>query len=229
MEFTLENGKNYKPIAPLVRTFEVLKTAYPPIGNIHFDSAQATYDGRAHSIVIEGQLPQGVMVSYEYYLDGTLVVDADGVPMQTVIDAGRYTVKAIFAHYDENCNQIPSMSATLNVEKIKVDTSFVRLSSTTTVEYSGKPYEFKFLTWQEANGTDYDILQYGAVKYFVLDSDSGEYIEMGENELPTEVGLYLVSITLTIADGYERNYCFGNGYRTELIIESLEIQNKISS
>lgn len=115
VEFALADGKNYKPIAPIIRTFEVLKCEYGQLPNVDLVSGQATYDGQGHSIKIVGELPLDVTVSYEYYLDGILVVDKDGKPVQSVIDAGRYTVKAIFTHTDTNRDEIAPLSAALNI------------------------------------------------------------------------------------------------------------------
>jgi hypothetical protein len=116
------------------------------------------------------------------------------------------------------------MSATLNVEKAKINTFFIGLSSVSSLEYSGEPYTFKMMTWREANGKDYDILQYSTVKYYVY--NGSEYVEMEENELPTEVGRYRISLTLTVVDGYDRNYCFSDGAGTLEINNNLEIQKK---
>ena len=224
VEFTHADSKNYQPILPLVRSFEVLKMDHPPIENVDFNSAQTTYDGNPHSIAIEGKLPTGITVSYEYYLNRTLVVDSEGNPVKSVVDAGRYTVKAIFTHTDENRKQIPDMSATLNIEKAKVDTLFVTLSGVSSFEYRGLPYEFKLMTWKEANGKDYDILQYGTVKYYAY--NGSEYVEMGENELPTEVGTYRITVDIEIMDSYKVNYCFSDGNQALTVNKTLEIQKK---
>ena len=121
VEFTHEDAKNYQPIAPIVRTFEILKADYPALENVQFVSVQATYDGTEHSIVIEGQLPKGVSVAYEYYLNDVLVVDNDGKPVTSVVNAGRYTVKAVFLHNDANRKQIEPISAKLNIEQAKLN------------------------------------------------------------------------------------------------------------
>lgn len=120
VEFNLADGKNYKPIAPIIRTFEVLKAEYPQIENVQFSSVQTTYDGKEHSIMIEGQVPDGVKVSYEYYKNDELLVDGEGNPVQAVIDAGRYTVKAVFSHSDMNFKEISPISATLNIEQASI-------------------------------------------------------------------------------------------------------------
>lgn len=225
-EFTHADDKNYKPIAPIIRIFEVMKSNYPSLGDIQLRSMQISYDGKEHSLAVAGQIPDGVTVSYEYYLGGTLIVDEEGNPAQTVIDSGRYTVKAVFVHSNENYNRIPVISATLNVVKIKVDTTMMKLSGTPTVEYSGAPHKIEFLRWQEINGKDYDVLQYGTVKYYKFDGEANKYVELAENELPTEVGSYIATIVLTVSEEYERNYCFGDGSQICTLTANLEIKKK---
>ena len=77
-EFVHADGQNYQPIEPLTSTFEILKAEHPPIDGVRLVSMQTTYDGNEHFLVIEGQLPSGVSVSYQYYLGETLVTDGDG-------------------------------------------------------------------------------------------------------------------------------------------------------
>ena len=55
-------------------------------------------------------------VSYEYYLNGVLVTDDVGNAVQSVTEAGEYTVKAIFTVNDENYSQIDVMEAILIIE-----------------------------------------------------------------------------------------------------------------
>ena len=123
VEFTMADGKNYKPIAPIEKTFEVLKAEYPTLQEIQFVASQFPYDGKAHSLVVEGKLPTGVTASYEYYKDGKLLVDGEGKPVTSVFDAGRYIVKAIFTHNDQNFNKIDSVSAILNITAATINVS----------------------------------------------------------------------------------------------------------
>jgi len=123
VEFTMEGGNNYKPIPPVERAFEVLKAEYPSLQNIQFAASQAQYDGKAHSLVIEGELPAGVTVSYEYYKDGKLLLDGEDKPVSSVVDVGRYTVKAIFTHTDPSRGEIPSLSAVLNITAVSFNVS----------------------------------------------------------------------------------------------------------
>lgn len=222
-EFILAGGKNYKPIEPLVRTFEIFKTEHPGIQDIRFLSAQTTYDGNEHSIEIEGTLPEGVTVSYEYYRGNTLIVDTDGNPVQSVIDAGIYTVKAVFMHPDENLGKIEEMVATFNIQKATLSIHIIGFSNENSVIYSAQPYEPKFITWKEITGLDYDVLQYSKVKYYVYDSNSAKYVEMAENELPTEVGSYRASIDVSIADEYKHRYEFEDKNEVQTIVKQFDI------
>ena len=118
VEFTLADSKNYKPIEPIVRTFTVEKAEYD-MTSVHFDNDVVAYDGMEHKIEVELPKEHPIEVSdvsYEYYLDGELLVDADGKPIRSVTDAGKYTVKAIFTVKDENYKQIRSMEAILVIE-----------------------------------------------------------------------------------------------------------------
>ena len=137
VEFAMADGNNYKPISPIERTFEVLKAEYPPLQNIQFTASQSTYDGNAHSIEIEGRLPTGVTVSYEYYKDGKLLVDGEGKPVKSVVDAGRYTVKAIFTHTDTNRNEIAPLSAVLNITAMRFNVSNLGVELNGTDVYDG--------------------------------------------------------------------------------------------
>lgn len=137
VEFTMVDGHNYKPIPPLERTFEVLKAKYPSLDNVEFSPSQSQYDGRPHSILIEGQLPEGVTVSYEYYKDDELLVDSEGNPIQSVVDVGRYLVKAIFTHTDTNRDEIEPLSVILNITAASFNISNLELELNGTNVYDG--------------------------------------------------------------------------------------------
>ena len=117
-EFTLADGKNYKPIEPIVRTFTVEKAEYD-MTDVHFDNDVSAYDGAEHRLLVD--IPSkhpidATDVTYEYYLDGELLVGTDKKPVQSVTEAGEYTVKAIFTVRDENYKQIEPMQAILVIE-----------------------------------------------------------------------------------------------------------------
>ena len=136
-EFAIADAKNYKPIEPIVRNFEVLKAEYPPLENVQLVASQAQYDGEAHSVAIEGRLPAGVTVSYEYYKDGELLVDGENKPVKSVVNVGRYTVKAIFKHTDTNRDEIPPISAVLNITAVNFNVSNLGAELNGTDVYDG--------------------------------------------------------------------------------------------
>ena len=224
VDFTLTDGKNYKPIEPLLCEFEVLKTEHPPLENIEFLSAQTTYDGKGKTIAVVGELPEGVSVEYEYYYGRELVVDADGLPVRSVVDAGRYIVKAIFTHTDENRGKIPEMSAVLNVEKAKVDVTMLGVVTVPPVEYTGTPHQVQLLTWKEIFGTEFEVLSYSTIGYFRLVGD--EYVKMEDGELPTNVGTYKYEIAISILDEYRKNYVLQSGENESTFTVNVTINPK---
>ena len=114
-EFTIANAKNYKPIEPIVRTFEVKKASYDT-SKIYLDSNVVAYDGRAHRLTLELTDDFDILnaeVIYEYYLDGELVVSGSEA---SVSEAGKYTVKAVITVNNENYEPIEAFEATLQIE-----------------------------------------------------------------------------------------------------------------
>lgn len=112
--FKLEDDKNYSEIAPLTATFEINKADYD-LSKVYFDPNSLEYDGKSHSILKSGELPEGVSVSYEYYLGDERLLDESGNKKQSVSEAGKYTVKATFSHSNPNYNEIAPRSAILEI------------------------------------------------------------------------------------------------------------------
>ena len=76
---------------------------------IELKNAGYVYDGKPHAAEISGTLPEGVSVTYEYYLGGEKI---DGVPTEK----GLYTVYAKFTLADpDNYNGIPDRVAYLKI------------------------------------------------------------------------------------------------------------------
>ena len=138
VEFKLADEKNYNPLEPLVSTFEVMRTDYI-LDNIIFNSASSVYDGKAHSLKIEGEIPENVTVSYEYYLNEKLLLDNEQKPVQSVTNAGRYTVKAIFTHTDTNRKEIAPVTATMQITQAIIDPADLGLQSSVSYVYDGQP------------------------------------------------------------------------------------------
>ena len=114
-EFDLVDDKNYKPIEPIVRTFEIKKATYD-MDKIHFDSNLVDYDGQAHRLIVEISRDleiTGDDVMYEYYLNGVLVASGKDV---SVTEAGIYTVRAIITVKNDNYEPIEPLEARLQIE-----------------------------------------------------------------------------------------------------------------
>ena len=114
-EFTPMNNKNYKPIEPLIRVFEVKKAKYD-ISKLRFDNNAAMYDGKEHKLSVEipnGHAIQAEDITYEYYLGGKLVKSGADVGVTAV---GEYTVRAIFTVKNENYEQIEALEAILKIK-----------------------------------------------------------------------------------------------------------------
>ena len=119
VEFTIADNDNYSAIEPITRTFTVRKADYDMSG-VHFDSDVVALDGKVHKLEVDFPIDfdtDTVEVTYEYYLGGKLVTDSRNNPIQAVITAGEYTVKAIFTVNDANYNPIAPMEATLIIEQ----------------------------------------------------------------------------------------------------------------
>ncbi len=146
------DSANYNPIANMTATLTITQNA---VQGVTFDSRTVTYDGAAHSLAIEGNLPQGIAVVYEG---------------NSQTNAGTYTVTAKFVGSNPNFEQLPDMAATLTIEKRELQIEFV---GEQTAAYTG--YAQKRLTARATNlcGSDtvaIDITYDGAVV------DAGTYV-----------------------------------------------------
>ena len=89
-------------------TFTVTKATLD-MSAVKLENAGYVYDGKPHAAQISGTLPEGVSVSYEYYLGGEKL---DGIPTEK----GLYTVYAKFTLADtDNYNEIPDKLAYLKI------------------------------------------------------------------------------------------------------------------
>ena len=154
------------------------------------------------------------------------MVDADGKPVESVVDAGRYTVKAVFTHKDENRGKIEDISAVLYIEKIVADLEGVGFFGFTSIEYDGETHIPEFIGWQEVNGTEFDILSYGTIEYYVRESD-GKYVKMGANELPKNIGTYKCTVGINIADEHIANYVLEDNQTSDVMTFFFTINRKV--
>ena len=115
------DGANYNPIANMTATLTVTQNK---VQGVTFDSRTVTYDGSAHSLAIEGNLPHGIAVVYEG---------------NSQTNAGTYTVTAKFVGSNPNFEQLPDMSATLTIEKRELQIEFVGEQTAAYTGYAQKP------------------------------------------------------------------------------------------
>ncbi len=115
------DSANYNPIANMTATLTVTQNK---VQGVSFDSRTVTYDGAAHSLAIEGNLPQGMAVVYEG---------------NSQTNAGTYTVTAKFVGSNPNFEQLPDMSATLTIEKRELQIEFVGEQTAAYTGYAQKP------------------------------------------------------------------------------------------
>lgn len=112
---------NYNPIANMTATLTVTQNK---VQGVTFDSHTVTYDGAAHSLAIEGNLPHGIAVVYEG---------------NSQTNAGTYTVTAKFVGSNPNFEQLPDMTATLTIEKRELQIEFVGEQTAAYTGYAQKP------------------------------------------------------------------------------------------
>ena len=101
---------NYKSLPEYKATLIINKADFD-ISNITFESETFTYDKKVHNLKVIGELPEGVIITYEN---------------NGLVDAGTYDVLAIFTHDNPNYNPIPSLEATLIIKKANFDMSHIR-------------------------------------------------------------------------------------------------------
>ncbi len=115
------DSANYNPIANMTATLTVTQNK---VQGVTFASRTVTYDGAAHSLAIEGNLPHGIAVVYEG---------------NSQTNAGTYTVTAKFVGNNPNFEQLPDMSATLTIEKRELQIEFVGEQTAAYTGYAQKP------------------------------------------------------------------------------------------
>ena len=100
---------NYNPISDMTATLTISKAIYD-MSAVKFENTSYTYDGTEKTILISGNLPEGVTVVYEN---------------NKLTNAGEIIATAKFSG-DENHEAISSMSATLTIDKANFDMSGIK-------------------------------------------------------------------------------------------------------
>lgn len=120
-------GDEYE-IKELSATLVIEKAKYD-MSNIVFESKEFTYDKNSKSLTIQGELPSGVYVEYK-------IGDKQG---NSEIDAGVYTVTAKFTSNNQNYESIEDKTATLTINKAKIENIDVDLEDKNVI-YNGHSY-----------------------------------------------------------------------------------------
>ena len=94
-------NKTRYPQGTAAFTVEIARAVYD-MSTVSFDDATYTYDGTERTLVISGELPEGVTVTYS---------------ANTLTDAGEIEVTAAFVGDRANYDDIGPMTATLTIEK----------------------------------------------------------------------------------------------------------------
>jgi len=124
------DSENYNDIPDITATLKINKAK---IEGVAFVGQTVTYNGEPQTIVITGNLPEGVEVSY--YCNDKAFTGATEV--------GNYTVKAVFTDGNPNYEKLADMTATLIIsdkptfpgqDDINVDTD-------TEIEFTGDPVD----------------------------------------------------------------------------------------
>lgn len=111
-------------VKKLTSTIVINKATYD-LGNISFSDATFVYDGNPKSITVEGALPSGVSVNYEY--------------SNYALPVGVYEVTAKFSGDYNNYEIIPDMKATITITKAKYNIAEIELGETS-FTYDGNPH-----------------------------------------------------------------------------------------
>ena len=100
-------------------SWSIAKTTYDMSG-VAFVDGSLVYNGQAQTLEVSGTLPKGVKVTY--------TADTD---TKEAVNAGVYTITAKFSGDTRNYETIPSLTATLTIEKAVYDMSGVTFVDTT--------------------------------------------------------------------------------------------------
>ena len=201
VQLTLLDGKNYKPLDPVVCKFEVAQAEFDTSG-LAFESKAEVYNGEMHSLLVDIPVSMDVTkfdVSYEYYFAGDDEIIKDrGKNVEGVIGAGEYTVRAVFTVNDPNYEPIPAMEAKLVIEKMEISADQFSFYDTNQVYDKGEAL------YPKIRGSSFEYVTMKGVSFFKL--EEGEYVPVDH---ATDVGTYQVRTTISLKD--TQNLVFDNG------------------
>ncbi len=166
--FSQSDKENYFLIDEVMEAVLVINKADYDLSTVTFESKTVTYNGEAHSIVIEGTLPAGVVVNY--FNNGK-------------INAGKYVIELSFTQQDTvNYNQLQTRTAILTINKAQSE--IIALDSYS-YAYNGNEQLPDVSVNNEEQTVNYQcevsaqIKEIGSyeLKYFALESANYLYVE----------------------------------------------------
>ena len=163
---TLDNNHVWEDGSDGKIAWNIEKATYDMSG-VNFSDLEVTYDGNEHILEIEGELPEGVSVSYT---------------TNKLINVGTIEVVASFTG-NSNYHEIADMKAVLTISKATYDMSGVSFNDVT-VTYDGSEHEVVLdgtlpsgvtVTYSTNKGTN--VGTYNAVATFAYDTENYNVIE----------------------------------------------------
>lgn len=181
VNYTLKDSKNYEWASNFdgILKWSIIKTC---ILSVSFEGEEVTYDGDAHSLVINGTLPSGVLVTYTN---------------NEKIDVGAYVVTAHFTDTTGNYIAPSDMTATLTINKAKLELptlsndTFYYDGTKKTVEITG--YDSALMT-RTGTISATDVGEY-TVEYALRNPNNYEWVSEFDGTLTWNIAL---SLTYTI-------------------------------
>ena len=163
------NTVNYNPIPDLRATLTVNKRVIAIGSSVTLDDVTVNYDGQMHSLVLNGQLPNGVSATYEN---------------NDQIYAGEYEVVAHFAATDANETvDVPELRAVLIINQIrgsvKIDDRDVNGDD---LFYDKTTYTMTLL------GLDTETYGVHALNFYIDNGEDMTKIEWGDPAQALELG-----------------------------------------
>lgn len=180
-----------------ITTKVTIERAKYDMSNVKLESKEVVYDGKAHSIEISGQLPEGVEAP-TYYIDGNKTTSA--------VDAGTYKVTAVFSNNNPNYETIPTLETTLTITPAEYKMGPVDLvfKNEDGEELYGpwKNYDGLGVIFDIANRTE--LSNHISFSYTVFDAD-GEVISRSNAQTNIkDAGVYTIKVDFIPYDN--KNY-----------------------
>lgn len=166
--FSQTDKENYFLIDEVMEAVLVINKADYDLSGVTFANKSVVYDGTAHSILLEGSLPDGIVVTY--YNNGK-------------VNAGKYVIELKFTQNDTlNYNQLPTRTALLTIEKAQ---SQIIAEEQYVYAYNGKEQlpivavnnDEQSVIYQCETSSQISAVGSYQIKYFALESANYLYAE----------------------------------------------------